>query len=453
MFQNKVWVIVVLLALFGCVCTAGDFWQDSQVYTVGTLPHNCTHMPYPDVESALKGTFEASSYFMSLHVDWFLRWVEKPADKPADFYKPEYDVSGWDKIPVPSCLERMGYGYPTHGAASSGFRGQKFKVPNVPVDDNPVSSYRTNFTLPAQWKGRQVIIHFDGVSSAFYIWVNGQFVGYDEDSMTASEFNITDYLQEGENVLAVQVYRWSDGSYLEDADMWSMSGIFRDVYLYSTGDLHIQDFFVFSDLDDTYTDAKLRTTAKVMNNRAKHANSFKVEMTLLDAKKKVVGERILASAQRGKSQGVGGHASVLELSAEVKNPHKWSADDPYLYTVLLTLKDGEDKIIEVTRTQFGFRKVEAKNNQVYVNGRPVVIKGVNRHEIDVVGGKTLSMETMIKDAILMKRYNINAVRTSHHANDPRWYSVCDKYGIYVMTKRIWNPAIFGFGQTVYLEAI
>lgn len=432
MKKRTAFLSAVIILLTGSVSFSNDFWQDSQVYTVGTLPHSCTHIPYPDAESAIEGSFEASPWFMSLHGDWSFNWVKKPADRPVDFFKPGYDVSGWEKIPVPSCLERLGYGQPYHGTLSNLFRAQELIIPNVPEDNNPVGSYRTSFELPISWKGRQVIIHFDGVSSAFYLWVNGEFVGYDEDSFTASEFNLTPYLKDGENTLAVEVYRWSDGSYLEDADFWSMSGIIRDVYLYSTGQVSIQDFFVFSELDEEYEDARLRATVKVLNHEVEHTTDYKVELTLLDAENNPVGGEILTSAGMGWRQGVGGLQSVLELSAEVENPHKWSAEDPYLYTVLLTLKSKSGETIEVTRTDFGFRKVEIKDNRVLVNGRPVLIKGVNRHEIDVEGGKTLSMESMIQDAVLMKKFNINAVRTSHNANDPRWYSICDKYGLYVM---------------------
>ncbi|MDC0584805.1 DUF4981 domain-containing protein, partial [Bacteroidales bacterium] len=301
-------------------------------------------------------------------------------------------------------------------------------------NDNPVASYRRTFKIPKNWKGRQVIIHFNGVSSAFYIWVNGKLVGYDEDSMTDTEFNITDYLNEnGENILAVQVYKWSDGSYLEDADMWSMSGIFRDVYMYSTGNLTIQDFFVWSELDEDYKNAELKARVKVMNHKLPHADGFKVEVSLLDANNQPVGDDVLVSKkEHQRAQGVSGTAQALRMSAMVENPHLWSTDEPYLYRVLLTLKDENDKIIELTQARFGFRKVEVIDHQVFVNGRPILIKGVNRHEVDVVGGKTLSMETMIADAKLMKQYNINAVRTSHHANDPRWYDICDEYGIFVM---------------------
>ncbi len=429
--------IEILIVLILIICSnssfAQNYYEDSQVYTVGTLPHSSNHIPYPDIETAINGTFEASSFYKSLNGNWNFHWVEKPADKPVDFFKPNFDDTNWKKIEVPSCWERKGYGKPYHGTLPANLMRQgKLTVPNMPQDDNPVGSYRYKFKLTKEWKNRQVIIHFDGVSSAFYIWVNGTQVGYDEDAMTASEFNITPYLKDGENLLAVQVYRWSDGSYLEDADMWSMSGIFRNVYLYSTSDLHIQDFFVRSELDENYQNATLNATVKVINHLPEHAKDIKVELTLLDADNKVVDQPVLASAALGWHQGVGGLPSVLELSAPVENPKLWSTDKPYLYTVLLSLKDSTGNDIEVTRAHFGFRKVEMKNNQIFVNGRSVLIKGVNRHEIDPDGGKTMSMETMIKDAVLMKQFNINAVRTSHYPSDPRWYDICDQYGIFVM---------------------
>ncbi|WP_282136700.1 glycoside hydrolase family 2 TIM barrel-domain containing protein [Seonamhaeicola maritimus] len=414
--------------------TAQKFYEDSQVYTVGSLPHACTHIPYADKESAIEGTFEGSDFFMSLNGPWSINWVEKPADKPEGFFEPDYDISNWKKISVPSSLEREGYGQPYHGTASNQFRAQKLVIPNVPENDNPVASYRRTFKLPKKWKDREVIIHFNGVSSAFYMWVNGKMVGYDEDSMTDTEFNITEYLNKsGENVLAVQVYKWSDGSYLEDADMWTMSGIFRDVYLYSTSDLTIQDFFISSELDENYQHAELKARVKVKKHKLPHAKNFKVELSLLDANNQPVGGDVLVSkGKHQRAQGISGMAQAIRMSAKVENPHLWSTDEPYLYKVLLTLKDANDKVIEVTQTKFGFREVEVKNNQVLVNGHPILIKGVNRHEIDAVNGKTLSLEGMIEDAKLMKQFNINAVRTSHHANDPRWYSVCDEYGIFVM---------------------
>jgi beta-galactosidase len=412
-----------------------EYWQDQNVFTVGTIAHNCTHIPYPDAKTALSSEFEQSCWYQSMNGSWKFSWSETPAGRIKGFEQPDYDDSEWGEIPVPSCWERHGFGQPFHGAHPGMLiRPGKIVVPSVNDEGNSVGSYRQEFSVPTDWDGRQVVLHFNGVSSAFYLWVNGQFVGYDEDTWTDSEFNITQYLKPGKNLLAVEVIRWSDGSYLEDTDMWGFSGIFRDVYLYSTADLHMQDFFIRSDLDAQYKDADLLATVKVSNHQMARATDYSVEMSLYDADGKTVGGQKLAEAKPHKDRcdGAGGIQTVLHMKAKVKNPRKWSAEDPYLYTVVLTLRDQAGEVIETTSSKFGFREVELNDKGFFVNGKYVLIKGVNRHEIDAEHGKTLTMEGMIKDAELMKQHNINAVRTSHNPNDPRWYDICDKYGIYVM---------------------
>jgi beta-galactosidase len=422
------------------------FWKDQNVYTMGTVAHHCTHMTYPDADSAKKGRFEDSPYYRSLNGTWKFNWVKLPGLRHRSFYDAGFDDSAWDTIPVPSCWEMHGYGKPYHGSlpGTRMQRGQD-EVVDFIDDGNTVGSYRRTFSVPDDWGGgREVILHFNGVSSAFNVWVNGQFVGYDQDSWTDSEFNITKYLHGGENVLAVEVFRWCEGSHLEVGDMFIYSGIFRDVYLYSTPDLHMQDFFVRSDLDADFKDAVLKSTVKVTNHRNEFARDYKVEMTLLDADGAVVGKPTLAEASphKDRGDGVAGMLTVLHMQANIKNPHKWSAEDPYLYTVLLTLRDKDGKVMEVTRSTFGFREIELNENGLFVNGKYVLIKGVNRHENDPVGGKTLSMDVMIQDALLMKRYNINSVRTSHHPNDPRWYDICDQYGLYVMDEALESNDFF-----------
>ena len=412
-----------------------EYWQDQNVFTVGTVAHNCTHIPYPDAATAVLGEFEQSRFYQSMNGKWKFSWTETPAGRIKGFEQPDFDDSAWGEIPVPSCWERHGFGQPFHGARPGmAIRTGKIIVPNVDDEGNSVGSYRQEFTVPSDWDGRQVVLHFNGVSSAFYLWVNGEFVGYDEDTWTDSEFNITKHLQPGKNLLAVEVIRWSDGSYLEDTDMWGFSGIFRDVYLYSTADLHIQDFFVRSDLDAHYKDAELLATVKVSNHQMARATDYSVEMSLYDADGKIVGQQKLAEARphKDRGDGAGGIQTVLHMKAQVQNPRKWSAEDPYLYTVVLTLRDKDGNVIETTGSKFGFREIDLSDQGFFVNGKYVLIKGVNRHEIDVEHGKTLSVEGMIQDAELMKQHNINAVRTSHNPNDPRWYDICDQYGIYVM---------------------
>ena len=430
------------------------YWKDPSVYTVNTLAHHTTKIPYPNVESAkrsLRGlyefdrvVFEESPYYQSLNGNWKFNWTKNPLERLVGFEAPDFDDSGWRDIPVPSCWEMHGYGKPFFGTVpTTEMRAGTGHVIDISDIENSVGNYRRVFTVPSTWDGRQVILHFNGVSSAFNLWVNGQFVGYDQDAWTDAEFNITKYLQPGENSLAVEVVRWSDGSNLEDAAGWSFSGILRDVYLYSTDQLHIQDFFLTSDLDENFEDASLKAEVKVFNHRIKHALGYSVEMTLLDADGQTVGPQQLAVAKPFKDrEGGGGLVAVLDIEAGVKNPRKWSAEDPYLYQVLLTLRDEGGTVIETTGSNFGFREIELNVNGLFVNGKNVKIKGVNRHENDPNGAKTLSVEGMIQDAMLMKQFNINAVRSSHYPNDPRWYDVCDKYGLYVMDEALETSDFF-----------
>lgn len=430
------------------------FWKDPSVYTVNTLSHQTTKVPYADLQSAKRSLqhlaaadyvdLEASSYFQSLNGDWKFSWAKHPLERAIGFESPDFDVSGWESIPVPSCWELYGYGKPFFGTVpTTRMREETGHVIDIPDEENSVGSYRRTFTIPEAWDGRQVILHFNGVSSAFNVWVNGKFVGYDQDAWTDAAFNITKHLQPGENVLAVQVIRWSDGSNLEDAAAWSFSGILRDVYLYSTADLHIQDFFLTSDLDENYEDAVLKAEVKVLNHQIKHARDYQVEMTLLDANGQTVGAQQLAVAKPFKDRdGAGGLVAVMNMEAAIDNPRKWSAEDPYLYQVLLTLRDNEGNVIETTGANFGFREIVLNVNGLFVNGQNVKIKGVNRHENDPTGGKTLTVEGMVKDAILMKQFNINAVRSSHYPNDTRWYDICDKYGLYVMDEALETSDFF-----------
>ena len=424
-------------------------WRDHNVFTVGTVGHHCKQIPYPDAPEAMQGIralgeagkdpFEYSAYYQSLKGQWKFSWTDNAKKRPLDFYRPDFNDAAWTEIPVPSCLERLGYGKPYHTSFSANriIEGVD-RAAEFPDKFNPVGSYRKTFTLPDDWRGREVILHFNGVSSACKVWVNGHYVGYDEDSWTDTEFNITRYLKPGKNLLAVEVFRWSDGSCLEVMDMFIMSGIFRDVYLYSTGALHIRDFHVTADLDDSYEDAVLKADVRVFNNEHQRNRDYSVEMTLLDPSGKAVDKWKLAEVrprQGGRRyDGFGGMVSVMHMEATIKKPAKWSAESPTLYTVLFTLRDKDGKAIEVNGCPFGFREIEANGKGFFVNGKYTLIKGVNRHEVDVEHGKTLSMEGMIEEVKLMKQFNINAVRTSHHPNDPRFYDICDRYGIYVMNE-------------------
>jgi beta-galactosidase len=423
--MRQLLTVVLLILTVGVAMGAKvDDWENPAVVGRNKEPAHCTRLSYPDAASALVGTREASPFHVSLNGPWRFRWSPKPADRPVGFERPGYDVGGWDEIPVPSNWQMHGYGIPIYTNVRYPFPADP---PHVPHDDNPVGYYRRAFRVPDNWAGRRVFIHFDGVDSAFYLWVNGEMVGYSEDSRTPAEFDITKYLRAGENVLAAEVYRWSDGSYLEDQDMWRMSGIFRDVYLHSTPPTHLRDFYVRCDLDDQYRDATLMVTAKVRNLADEAATRYAIEVSLVDADDSA--EPLCAASVPTVPAG---DEAVVDMQAAVPNPHKWSAENPYVYTVLLTLKDGKRNVVEVTQCLFGFREVEIRDAQLLINGAPIKIKGVNRHEHDPDAGHAVSYESMVQDIELMKRFNINTVRTSHYPDDPKWYELCDRYGIYLI---------------------
>jgi beta-galactosidase len=429
-------VRVAAAALAGLVLAgAGDDpaandWENPEVFGRSAEPAHCTLVPYPDEATAQKGARDASPYFQLLNGRWRFHWVRKPADRPQGFPRPDYDVGGWDEITVPSNWELQGYGIPIYTNSAYPFSPVDPQPPHIPHEWNPVGSYRTDFTVPEDWGGRQVFLHFDGVKSAFYLWINGEMVGYSQGSMTPAEFNVTPYLREGPNVLAAEVYRWSDGSYLEDQDTWRLSGIYRDVSLFSTPTVHLRDFFLRADLDERQQDAVLEVTARVRNYGPRRAGPHTVDVALLDPQGRGVGERPLVSGRTARL--AAGEEAALELRAEVADPLKWSAETPHLYTVLLTLKDPSGQVIEVERSGFGFREVEIRDAQLFVNGVSVKLKGVNRHEHDPDTGFTLSREKMVRDIRLIKQANMNAVRTSHYPNDPRWYDLCDRYGLYLI---------------------
>ena len=402
-------------------------WENPQIVGINKeQPHN-TLMPYENITRAIEGNRLASTFFRSLNGSWKFHWSSKPADRPLDFFKPNFDVSGWDEISVPSNWQMPGDDKPIY--LNSPYPFEK-NPPYIQKHYNPVGSYRTEFEIPAGWEDRQVFIHFDAVESAFYLWINGEKVGYSQGSRTPAEFNITKYLREGKNILAAEVYRWSDGSYLECQDFWRLSGIFRNVYLFSTPGVHIRDFEVRCDLDENYRDAMLHVTARVWNYADTACWKPEIEVTLLDANHQPVASDPL---MKGNSVYIPpGDESIVKMKAFVKNPLKWSAEIPNLYTVILTLRDRAGKILETESCKFGFRKVEIKNGQLLVNGVPVLIKGVNRHEHDPDTGHYITLESMVKDIQLMKQHNINTVRTCHYPDDPQWYELCDKYGIYLI---------------------
>ena len=399
-------------------------WENPQVVGRNKEPGHVTLMPYADEPTALAGDRTASPYFWLMNGEWQFKYAPHPASALARFYEPDFDASGWDTIAVPGNWQLQGYDMPFYTDTELPFPLDDF--PRVPEDDNPTGSYRRIFAIPQAWKGQQIFLVFDGVDSAFHVWMNGQMVGYSQDSRLPAEFNITPYVHPGENVLAVRVYRWSDGTYLENQDMWRLSGIFRDVSLWAAPPVHVRDFWVRTDLDATYRDAVLKVRVKVRNYGAEDATEYSMEIKLFDAD----GNQRASELATGVSIKAGDEIT-LDLAQAMPNPEKWSDEHPYLYTLLISLKGPGGKVLEVESCQVGFRKVELKDGQIHVNGVPILIKGVNRHEHDPDTGHTVTLASMVEDIQLMKQFNINAVRTSHYPNVPQWYDLCDRYGIYV----------------------
>ncbi|RLD74423.1 MAG: beta-galactosidase, partial [Bacteroidetes bacterium] len=401
-------------------------WENSEIFGINKKEAHCTSIPFATIEQAKNAVWKASPNYKLLNGNWKFNWVPKPADRPLNFYKPDYDVSDWDEIPVPGNWQMYGYGTPIYVNVKYPF--VVVNPPYIPHDNNPVGSYRRNFTVPDNWQKREVFIHFAGVRSAFYIWVNGKKVGYSQGSMTPAEFNLSPYLKKGTNTLAVEVYRWSDGSYLEDQDMWRLSGIFRDVYLFSTAKVHIRDFFVQTELDENYKNAQLKIDIELKNYSDKKYNNYSIEALLLENDGKNLAKPIqklnIVIPQNDKVN--------ISLSQFVNSPKKWTAETPNLYQLVLVLKNKKGKVVECAETKFGFKKVEIKNAQFLINGKPVHLKGVNRHDMHPEYGQNIPRETMLKDIKLMKQFNINTVRTSHYPNDPYWYKLCDEFGIYVI---------------------
>ncbi len=414
---------------------AAEDWENEQIIGINKEPARATSLPFQSEKVALTGDFSKSDYYQLLNGVWKFNWAPRPEKRPVDFYKPDYDVSGWDDITVPANWQMEGYGVPIYCNQPYPFKRDWPSVTGTPPEEftsfinrNPVGSYRRTFKISKGWKNRETFIHFDGVESAFYIWVNGRKVGYSQGSYTPAEFNLTPYLKEGENTLAVEVYRWSDGSYLECQDFWRLSGIFRDVYLWSAPKSRIQDFFITTDLDEQYRDAELKLDAQLVNAQGT------LELSLFDASNKKMLSISKAAADR------------VQLSRTVGNPLKWTAETPNLYRAVLILKDSSGKTMDIRSCRIGFREVEVAGKQVLINGKSLIFYGTNRHEHDPDHGRHVTEELMVQDILLMKRHNINAVRTSHYPNAPRWYELCDEYGLFVLDEANIESHGYGYGE-------
>ena len=399
-------------------------WENHELMHRNRLPAHAMLLPYEDEIAALTGERSNSPWFSLLNGNWDFHFAPTPGLAPLKFWANDFDAAGWDRITVPSNWQLEGYGYPHYTNVIYPF---PVDPPRVPTE-NPTGSYRRLFELPKEWQDRKIILCFEGVDSAFYVWVNGKQVGFSKGSRLPSEFDITKYVKPGEkNLIAVQVYQWSDGSYLEDQDMWWLSGIFRDVYLYALPDVHIFDLKIETCLDEKYQDAALKVAAAIKNTRIEAAKGLQLKISLLDSKGQPVFEPVRQNVDVDSDR-----LAEIDFDIPVTNPKKWTAETPALYTMLLELTGAQGRVLEVVSSKVGFRKVEIKNGQLLVNGVPIMIKGVNRHEMHPDLGRAVSMDSMLEDILLMKQNNINAVRASHYTNDPRWYELCDRYGLYVM---------------------
>lgn len=427
--------------MFSCACLAvlsaeaqkdKPWWLDPEVNEVNTMAPRAAFFAY-ETENLAKADQKArSERYLSLEGKWKFNFSKDHDKAPRDFYSLKYDDSQWTDFPVPGILELNGYGDAIYSNNGYPWRTQfRPEPPFVEERNNYTGSYRKMVTVPADWKGERIYLHVGSATSNLMVWVNGKFVGYSEDSKVSAEFDLTKYLTPGkENLIAMQVMRWCDGSYLEDQDFWRFTGIAREVYLYARPEAHIADLFITPDLVNNYQDGTLEVKLNAVG-----AKGETVMFSLKDKEGKEV------AAQTAK---VGGNGEV-KVNFDIKNPLKWTAETPNLYTLYTTLMDGK-QVAEVVPQRVGFRKVEIKNAQVLVNGQPVLFKGANRHELDPVTGYVVSMDRMLEDIRVMKELNINAVRTCHYPNDPRWYELCDIYGIYMVAEANIESHGMGYGD-------
>jgi hypothetical protein len=427
--------------MFSCACLAvlsaeaqkdKPWWLDPEVNEVNTMAPRAAFFAY-ETENLAKADQKArSERYLSLEGKWKFNFSKDHDKAPRDFYSLKYDDSQWTDFPVPGILELNGYGDTIYSNNGYPWRTQfRPEPPFVEERNNYTGSYRKMVTVPADWKGERIYLHVGSATSNLMVWVNGKFVGYSEDSKVSAEFDLTKYLTPGkENLIAMQVMRWCDGSYLEDQDFWRFTGIAREVYLYARPEAHIADLFITPDLVNNYQDGTLEVKLNAVG-----AKGETVMFSLKDKEGKEV------AAQTAK---VGGNGEV-KVNFDIKNPLKWTAETPNLYTLYTTLMDGK-QVAEVVPQRVGFRKVEIKNAQVLVNGQPVLFKGANRHELDPVTGYVVSMDRMLEDIRVMKELNINAVRTCHYPNDPRWYELCDIYGIYMVAEANIESHGMGYGD-------
>lgn len=440
--MRKVYCLVIILTLLsGTLLSAQDKdvpdWENPEVFAVNTEDTRATSIPYPNVELARFDRYEASPYYQSLNGVWNFKWYPRVSDVPEKFYAEGFDDSNWDRIPVPGTWEFNGFGIPVYINMNFGIVPKN--PPYINREDSPTGLYRQVFDIPQSWDGRRIFIHFENGTNSMYLWINGQKVGYIQNAKSPAEFDITKYVRKGKNRIACEVHKFSDGTYLEDQDKWRLEGFNRNVYLYSTAQTRIQDFFAHPDLDQKYKDGLFSVDVKLKNYQESSLNQ-QVSVLILDDQGKTVFEKV-QNVTLPKTQ-----TKEITLGGTLPNVSKWTAETPNLYTMILVLKDAQSRVIEATSCKIGFRKLEIKDGVLLVNGKKVFLKGVNLHEYNAYTGNVVDCETMMRNIRLMKELNINAVRTSHYPQPTLWYKLCDEYGFYVVDEANLESHGLGFGE-------
>jgi beta-galactosidase len=453
--KKTLFLFIVAIANLNSFAQTKPDWENPAVFAVNKENTRSNALPYATERDALNNEYKNSPYYKSLNGNWQFYWVPKIADVPANFYAENYKAiptvpawkkgepnhingpSNWTTIPVPGNWEFHGFGIPMY--VNIGF-GMPRNPPYIDRNDSPTGAYRHEFEIPKNWDGRRVYLHFEAGTNSMYVWINGKKVGYTENSKSPAEFDITPYIRQGKNLLACEVHKFSDGTYLEDQDMWRLAGINRSVYLYSTAQTRIQDFFSHADLDANYKDGLFGNEVKIQNYTNKSAVQ-NVEVSIFDkAGKKVFGETKKITVAPNTIDSV-------QFEGTIKNVLQWSAETPNLYNMLITLKDGQNKVVEATSHRIGFRKIEIKDGQFFVNGKKIWFKGVNLHEFNANNGNVVDSVSMLRNIQLMKELNINAVRMSHYPQNPIWYRMCDEYGLYLVDEA--NIESHGMGSEPY----
>ncbi|MBN2417721.1 DUF4981 domain-containing protein [bacterium] len=412
---------------------SGD-WENPDIVEINREQPRAWAFPLDSPDQGIDGRWRESVWVNVLGGDWKFNWVPNPGLRPVDFYKENYNDSDWDDIPVPSNWEMQGYGIPIYVNAGYPF---KKNPPFIEHHYNPVGSYRRTFFIPASWEEKEIFIHFGAVSSAFYVWVNGERVGYNQGSKTPAEFRITPYVRGGRNQLAVEVYRWCDGSYLEDQDFWRLSGIQREVVVFATPAVRIQDFFVNAGLVHEYRDGRFGLNVALETLEPDNA-AYTLSYTLSRN-----GEQVLAGTEQVTASE---EALQADFSGDIEAVAPWTAETPDLYDLVITLRSEDGEHLQSVSHRIGFRTVEIKDRQLLVNGKAVYLKGVNLHEHHPITGHVVDEATMLQDILVMKSHNINAVRTSHYPQQPRWYELCDEYGLYLIDEA--NLESHGMGYSI-----